>query len=146
MNNSRFKIIPAKPAFGKLITKLDASDYIKKRSATTVLCPNLKCVTSSKLLTKQSDLIDLKNLNNTYYSCCPHSLINKMNLNINLITKEDLKTVDVLQKNYPTPVSPTNIDPTISFINEYTIDPKGQLFGNTQCGINNYTNYMIYKC
>jgi hypothetical protein len=25
----------------------------------------------------------------------------------------------------------------------YTIDPKGELFGNTPCGLNNYVNYMV---
>ena len=146
MNNSKFKIIPAKPTFGNLITKLDAGDYIKKKSATTVLCPILNCRTNSKLLYKQSNLINYKNLYNTSYTCCPSSLINKTDLNINLLTEENLETVAVLQKNYPTPTEPTNVDPNVSFINEYTIDPKGQLFGNTLCGLNNYTHYMIYKC
>jgi len=26
---------------------------------------------------------------------------------------------------------------------KYTIDPKGELFGNTSCGLNNYVNYMV---
>ena len=27
---------------------------------------------------------------------------------------------------------------------DYNIDPCGNLFGNTICGINNYVNYMVY--
>ncbi len=146
MNNNRFQIIPAKPTFGKLVTKLDAGDYIKRKTATTVLCPVLNCRINPGNLYKQGNYIALKNLYNTSYKCCPSSLINKTELNINLLTEENLNYVDVLQNNYPVPTSPTNIDPNVSFVNNYTIDPKGQLFGQTRCGINNWTRYMIYKC
>ena len=29
--------------------------------------------------------------------------------------------------------------------NYYIIDPSGNLFGNTQCGINNFLNYLVYS-
>ncbi len=141
-------IISAKNTFGKVYSKPYAGDYIRKKSITTVLCPVLKCTSMINNLSRQSNYISLKNLQNTSNSCCYNGrdLINKTNLNINLITEENLKYVDVLQKNYPVPTTPTNVDPNISFINNYTIDPKGQLFGKTQCGLRNFTHYMIYKC
>jgi hypothetical protein len=42
----------------------------------------------------------------------------------------------------PVTISPS-INPTLQpFYYYYNIDPNGELFGNTQCGINNYTNFM----
>ena len=32
-----------------------------------------------------------------------------------------------------------------NFYNRYIIDPSGQLFGNTQCGVNNFLNYLVYN-
>ena len=33
----------------------------------------------------------------------------------------------------------------IPFYLTKTIDPVGELFGNTDCGVNNFTRYMVYK-
>ena len=38
--------------------------------------------------------------------------------------------------------SPLAIEP---FYQTNTIDPLGQLFGRAQCGINNFTRYMVYS-
>jgi hypothetical protein len=38
---------------------------------------------------------------------------------------------------------PVIINSTTVFYKQYAIDPLGQLFGNTPCGILNYTKYMI---
>ena len=35
----------------------------------------------------------------------------------------------------------TKINPSNIFILNYQIDPNGSLFGNTQCGINNFLQY-----
>jgi len=60
-------------------------------------------------------------------------------------TKLDLKGVEVLQLNNPKTV-PTNIT-SISkpFYEIYTIDPEGELFGKTPCGLNNYKKYLVYN-
>jgi hypothetical protein len=34
---------------------------------------------------------------------------------------------------------------TEAFYQINTIDPLGQLFGRAQCGINNFTRYMVYS-
>jgi hypothetical protein len=44
-------------------------------------------------------------------------------------------------KNGPIPINQLN---EIPFYINYTIDPYGQLFGNSQCGELNYTKYMVF--
>ena len=70
----------------------------------------------------------------------------------NLITKLDLQSSDssvvpVIQKNGIPPTVPTEIIITSSTVSyaDYTIDPCGNLFGNTLCGTNNYRNYLVYN-
>ena len=71
---------------------------------------------------------------------------NKNNLNINLITKLDLTEVCVIA-NATNNACATNIvyDEIPDFYINYIIDPSGNLFGNTQCGTNNFLNYLVYN-
>jgi hypothetical protein len=62
--------------------------------------------------------------------------VDPTNLNINLITKLNLIDVNVIQ---PVDIS-SNEYPFL----QYNIDPSGELFGNTTCGINNFLNYLEY--
>lgn len=64
----------------------------------------------------------------------------KYNLNMNLFTTLDLTSVKVVEDS-ANKVSPTTIDKAATFYNNYVIDPKGQLFGNTPCG---YKNFLLY--
>jgi hypothetical protein len=66
----------------------------------------------------------------------------KYNLNMNLFTTLDLTSVKVVEDSV-SKVSPTTINKTAAatFYNNYVIDPKGQLFGNTRCG---YKNFLFY--
>jgi hypothetical protein len=41
--------------------------------------------------------------------------------------------------------SPTDITTSTTVYRSYIIDPSGNLFGNTTCGINNYENYLVYN-
>jgi hypothetical protein len=142
-----FQIIPAKPTFGSLKSQLYSSDYINKKKNNTIFCKkiNNKYIKNNTYL-QQGQYISLKYLIKNKYFCCPNgnNLINKTNLNYNLITKEDLKDVNVLESVYG--VTPTNIDSNINFNENYIIDYKGELFGSTQCGLNNYINYMVPYC
>jgi hypothetical protein len=113
-----FKLSSGKKAFGVFSEPLEAGDYINKKKAKTINC-NKKC--------------------NVY---CEKT-INNANLNINLITELDLTDVSVIS-NVNTDVSPTPFLPTDVPYLDYNIDPSGNLFGNTICGINNYVNYMVY--
>jgi hypothetical protein len=78
----------------------------------------------------------------------PDYVIKNGDLNINLITSLDLTNVTVLEDtvNYSTSTNTTTkIDPQKDFYLNYIIDPKGQLFGKSICGINNYQNYIVYS-
>ena len=79
-----------------------------------------------------SDYISSKKL-----KCKPCFKENTTNLIVNLYTKEDLQNV--------TTIVNTNLSGTTQctpyYINNF-IDPIGELFGNSFCGVNNYTAYM----
>lgn len=106
----------ANKAFGVFLESNDAGDYIHK-----------------------------KKLKTAYNKCgCPYKtpIINSANLNINLISKLDLKNVPVIQ-NFSTGNVPTTISRCSVPFMDYNIDPCGNLFGNTVCGINNFEKYLV---
>jgi len=142
-----FKINSGKNTFGVFKESQDAGDYIKNKIANTVFCkPNL-CYPTKPVNTQGNYLLLTKSKQLNYIS--PLDNFNHANLNINLITKLDLKNVPVIQENLIGPPitinSPTTISPTVVPYLNYTIDPSGNLFGNTTCGINNYENYLVYN-
>lgn len=151
---SNYNCIPAKPTFGKMKPEMYASDYIKNKSITTILQNNKSKFNLANDFDFNSSCENYKirgkkfcyrNKCNT--KCCNYNdEIDYTKLNINLITKEDLAGVTVI-KTFPGGVSPTTIDPNINtpFYENYTIDPKGELFGNTCCGVNNYLLYRRIK-
>ena len=70
-----------------------------------------------------------------------NNTFNSANLYVNLYKKEDLTGVVVIEAAYnPTSIVIPSSSP---FYENIIIDPCGQLFGNTNCGINNYTKYMV---
>ena len=77
------------------------------------------------------------------------SSFNTSNLAANLYTKEYLKGVCVVLDssdnlcNPKIPIIDATESKTAPLYFRYFIDPYGQLFGSTPCGVNNYTNYMI---
>ena len=117
-----FKNSPAKPAFGSNKESIEAGDYILNKKKKVINCnsSNLNCN---------------NNLNNNF---------NNYNLNINLATKLDLTNINVIEDASGN-ICPTTIiyDQIPNFYNRYIIDPKGQLFGNTQCGVNNFLSYLV---
>lgn len=69
--------------------------------------------------------------------------LNRSNLIYNLYSKENLKDVTVISSDSGN----SYINPLYKpFYKYYKIDPNGELFGNSQCGINNYTKYMEPDC
>ena len=54
----------------------------------------------------------------------------------------DLQNVCVVNNNNTGNCAYT-IDPSLNFYLNYTIDPSGVLFGNTECGINNFENFWV---
>jgi hypothetical protein len=158
-----FKTISAKPTFGTLKEGIYQSDYINKKKGIITFCKSPSSCKKSKVF---SSYDTLNSFNFGRYSFmlkkCNVVTVNKSNLIIGQYTKENLKdvcTVSALapyiepspcgQDNPCTPCQNNNvvkIDPlnaTTTFYNEYIIDPLGELFGKTQCGELNYTDYMI---
>ena len=137
----------AKPAFGKMKSQLYAGDYVRNKAITAVL-QNKK----TKYIFNDCSIKGKKycNRNRCDNICCSNiggyeTNIDYTKLNINLITKEDLQGVDVIET-FPDGISPTTIDPNLTpFYQNYTIDPRGELFGNTCCGINNFLLYRKLK-
>ena len=139
MSSSNFTPIPAKPTFGSKQPIMFASDYINNKKIKTQFCNSSSCLKNNSLLS-QGNLINYNKF--YYYQNSLYKRYNTANLNINLITHLDLKNVNVLQNNNPV-TTPTTINSSENFNNTYTIDETGVLFGNTNCGINNYVNFQV---
>ena len=136
-----FKSSSGKNVFGVFAEPLDASEYIYNKKARATYCVANNCVPSVKV-GSESNLLLFKRSNKLLFY--PHENINKSNLNINLITKLDLEDVPVIE-DLSGNVVPSTIDNDCAPYLRYNIDPSGNLFGNTICGINNYVNYMVYN-
>jgi hypothetical protein len=121
-------------AFGQFSEPDDAGNYIINKKAKATFCRANQCIPSTTVNT-QNNLLLLKRSNTLKYYNYTNSF-NKANLNINLLTKLDLKNVTVLEQ--------INTVPNKPYLN-YNIDPQGELFGNTPCGASNFVSYMLYN-
>ena len=155
-----FKIIPAKPTFGTLRSNTNTfqSDYITNKKARIVYCnaPD-KCANNSSSYNQMNLLHNGRRLSNKYLANNGLIPFNKSNLIAGLYSKMDLENVCTLINGFPcnnidtscaacqTAVS-TNFTSTVPFNWTNTIDPVGALFGNTPCGIQNFTKYMNFTC
>jgi len=157
-----FKVIPAKPAFGTLKQVVFQSDYLSRKKALRTVCTSqancgqIKNAKSYKQVNEYNEGFRLKQARN-----CTILPFNKSNLIINLYSKMDLKYSCPLINGFPCIncsdlMNPSccinackgsktidNIDKPFNWF--HTIDPVGDLFGKTQCGIENYTNYMVFN-
>jgi hypothetical protein len=155
--------------FGTVKSIKDSSTYIIDKKAKSIFCIGSNCLPLVTSTANQScyDLL------NTAKLLKKPVKPNYNNLAINLITALDLTGVDVIVNN-ATGASPTVIDvPTgathaefiaspadpTQFIEThltavytddyrytmYTIDPSGNLFGNTECGLENWKNYLVLE-
>jgi hypothetical protein len=137
-----FKTYPGRPTFEVYKEPLNAGEYIKNKRAIATFCGANVCK-PSRALNTQSNLLLLNRANYlNYYSCGD---IDKKNLYINLLTTLDLSGVPVIQDNNTPFYSPTDITIGTTVYTNYIVDPSGNLFGNTTCGVNNYENYLIYN-
>ena len=143
MYHRSFNSNQAKRTFGRFYEPLEAGNYILKKKAQATFCKPNKCVPSITLNTQENKLM-LNWANRLKYAPCKNDF-NKSNLNVNLITKLQLNNnVAVIQQNLPHS-SPTDLDlQSIPYL-YYTIDPCGNLFGNTICGVNNWETYIRYN-
>ena len=124
-----FKIIPAKPTFGKFKENISYSDYINIKKG--IYCKHsFLPLNKSNLIAGQYTSLDLKNI-------CTISEINPM---IQPSPCSSSLPCEPCQNNNPVIIQPNTS--TIPFYYNYQIDPLGELFGKTQCGELNYKNYM----
>jgi len=133
-----------KETFGQFIQVEDAGNYTLNKKSKYTYCNTSPCLPKKNTVANQSDYLLLKKANYLkYFTKLDNIRSIKTNLTNGLITKLDLKDVSVIQ-NTTTGDSPTSISTSsISYL-DYTIDPSGNLFGNTVCGLNNYQNYLVY--
>jgi len=139
-----FNSHPANEAFGKAKKVGYASDYLENKKAKLAYCektlsPNKTILYSCNKLTRSNSFEGLylfnrgRLINDVVTGRIPY--FNKDNLEVNLYTKENVTNVNVIQGAVPAPNSP------ITFTN-YRIDPCGELFGSSQCGVGNFVNYL----
>ena len=134
----------ANKAFGVFSGSQDAGIYLYNKKAKTTYC-NANICTPTLTVGSESNYLLFKRANKLRVYPCLNS-INKANLNINLITKLDLTNVHVIQ-DFSGNVVPSSINTMNTVLDpylRYNIDPSGNLFGNTICGINNWEKYMVY--
>jgi hypothetical protein len=108
-----FTVIPAKPTFGTLNDVIYQSDYLALKKA--------------KLCCREAT---------SPYVCSKNDLIVGQYLKMNL---NGVNTVSSHCGDGSVLIEPKS---TIPFYDNNTIDPIGELFGNTQCGELNYTSYF----
>lgn len=137
-----FKPYMGKNTFGVLKESQEAGQYVLNKKALASFCPPKICVPSRTVATQSNRLL-LREANRVYYSACRNPY-NIANLNINLVTTLDLSGVPIIQQNSPYKI-PANLDITAIPYLDYTIDPSGNLFGNTICGTDNFQNYLRFN-
>ena len=144
-NNQFIGLKSAKRCFIQFLEPQDAGDYILNKSAKTTYCVPNRCTPNIKGGSQNNYLMYKKSNNLRIQSNCVTSL-NKSNLNINLITKLDLKDIPVIEdfSGNKIPSSIINSPLIIPYL-EYNVDPKGLLFGNTICGVNDFLRYLVYN-
>ena len=138
-----FSNYSAKPTFAKVNEPLDAGEYITSKKTKYSFCnPNI--CHPNKNIYSQSMLLVLRKANNLAFNPCGN--FDKTQLYSNLYTKLDLSdlsgntpVISDLSGNFPVDIK-TDVTPYLT----YNIDPSGNLFGNTPCGIDNYLNYLTY--
>jgi hypothetical protein len=156
-----FKTISAKPTFGTLKENLYQSDYINKKKGIITFCNSSSACQKIKVAPSYN-VVNSFNVGRLALNRCNVLRNNKTNLIISQYTKENLNGVcsvsllfpyvkpapcgpdypcNPCQNNGPVIIDPNNS--TTTFYNEYMIDSLGELFGKSQCGELNYTDYMV---
>lgn len=128
--------VSAKPTFASVYSPEFCSNIIQKKKQATFKS-NVKPTQFKNAEERQMYLKNVANKCNN--NVCNKNIYNntylfdnnKYNLQMNLVSYINMTNVNVLNT--------TNAS-LIPY--GYTIDPSGQLFGNTACGINNYIDYV----
>ena len=143
MPSRPFNQYMGKNTFGVVKAPQEAGQYILNKTATTSFCSPNVCV-AGKTVASQSSRLILRKANKIYFSRCQDPY-NTANLNINLVTKLNLSDVPVIQESASPYSVPTTLNVSVAPYLNYTIDPSGNLFGNTVCGTDNFQNYLVFN-
>ena len=143
MPSRPFNQYMGKNTFGVVKEPQGAGQYILNKTATTSFCSPNVCV-AGKTVASQSSRLILRKANKIYFSRCQDPY-NTANLNINLVTKLNLSDVPVIQESASPYSVPTTLNVSVAPYLNYTIDPSGNLFGNTVCGTDNFQNYLVFN-
>ena len=154
-----------KPAFGNTFESKYSSDYLRNKKAKLLYGNNYNSLKVTGRLGSQNNylLYGRAELIRTVETCSTIPAFNKANLVSGLYTTENLGSnltgrVNVVTGvgysdascNYfnATAINKAIIYPTSAttpFYYNYKIDPCGLLFGNTQCGYDNYKIFRVYS-
>jgi hypothetical protein len=136
-------------AFAKVKESQTSGDYITNKKAKYSFC-NPNVCHPNKNVNTESNLLTLWRANRlAFYPCV--DTFNKTQLYKNLYTQLDLTGVaSFTDASGATPVSLSKYPPSLINVNNvpytnYFIDPSGVLFGKTECGENNWQNYVVYN-
>ncbi len=135
----------AKTTFAQLKEPLYASDYIANKKMKNLFCKPNYCRINTNVNSEGNHLL-IKKSNQQKNNPCDY--IDHTQLYINLITKLDLTDVNPIISDLSGNTYPVIIDTNTEFVEPYltyNIDPSGNLFGNTLCGIDNFQNYIVYN-
>jgi hypothetical protein len=131
-----------KNTFAQFKESFDASEYTLIKKTRYSFCNPDYCH-PNKNLYSQSNYMLLKRAYDFRLNPCDY--IDHTQLYINLITKLDLSNNAIVATDLSGNIHPIKIDTTVEPFLKYNIDPSGNLFGNTICGINNFENYIVYN-
>jgi hypothetical protein len=131
-----------KYTFAKLKEPIDSGYYTLIKKTKYSFCNPDYCHLNNNLYS-QSNYMLHKRAN--YFASNPCDYIDHTQLYINLITKLDLSDNVIVVNDLSGNIFPVIIDTTLEPYLKYNIDPNGDLFGNTICGINNFKNYVVYS-
>ena len=124
--------------FGQINSGTNAGSYIDLTSARSQSCP-LHC----QRVGNYAQLNALRSAARHTYNGNRSIIENNKNALVSgLYTKLELTDVNVIS-NLRTNKSPTSISETTKAYLIYNIDPIGSLFGNSPCGLSDYTNYKV---
>ena len=122
----------AKPSFGTLIEPLGQGEYISRKKSNKL---------NDNSYERYLFLKKGRYVNNRFIPVNKSNLIAglyyKMNLNNVCVIVDELGTCDNVK---------IDVNSEEPFFQTDTIDPLGALFGNSECGVNNFTHYMEPIC
>ena len=145
-----FNSHPATAAFGKAKKVGYASDYLENKKAKLAYCEGIP-MQNRTVLYPCNKLVRTHSFEGLYLfnqgrllrdmEVGKRPYFNSGDLEVNLYTVENLVNVNNVIQGTPPGAIINSYDSSFNFIN-YRVDPCGQLFGNTQCGVGNFVNYL----